>query len=49
MKKYRIQVDFGCQGYNVYGNIFKALYEFLKNIDSGAYVKVTIYQDETTP
>lgn len=49
MKKYRIQVDFGHQGYNVYGNILKALYEFIKNIDSGAFVKVTRYQDKTTP
>lgn len=43
MKQYRIQVDFGSHGYNVYGNVFKALREFWKNIDSGAYVKVTRY------
>lgn len=47
MKQYRIQVNFGSHEYNVYGNVFKAIYEFIKNIDSGAYVKVTrLYKTE---
>ncbi len=41
MKKYRIQVYFEYEGYNIHGNIFRVLYEFIKNIDSGASVKVT--------
>ena len=41
MRKYRISVDFNSEGYNVYGNIFLALYEFYKNINSGATIKIT--------
>ncbi len=41
MTQYLIQVDFGSHGYNVHGNIFKSLREFWKNIDSGAFIKVT--------
>ena len=41
MKKYRIQVDYGEKGYEIHGGIFRAILEFIKTIDSGAFVKVT--------
>lgn len=41
MTQYNIQVDFGVKGYNKKGNIFVAFSEFVKNIDSGAFVKIT--------
>ena len=46
MKQYRIQVDFGTTGYNEKGNIFKAIHHFLKNIDSGAFIKITKWTDK---
>ena len=45
MKQYRIQVDFGIQGYDKKGNIFVAIYWFIKEIDKGAFIKITEWKD----
>ena len=40
MKQYRILVDYGSKGYTLKGNIFTAMFECWKRINSGAFVKI---------